>query len=306
MKLSKENQERLEIKLDILEKGDDIFLDEIKKLEKSFFSKVLSIIRGFSTKGGKLVNDDTNNQLLLKLRGRLREALADSTLESKTRQFLTNFDKVKDLNRDLLVDINKVSYSKIESLVNTTQREYVEELTRGLLSQDAQDVGMIKPVQKIMFRQITTGISVSEAENELRRFIKTDEDGLGHLSRYVRTYAMESINRFNGEINHQAAVEFDLDGFSFVGSLIANSHVNCRQMINGTGSLGDYMITDGINEGLYRISDLPKMISIMKSRLSWGKKTTPLVNTNNYFVYRNHWGCRHEILPVRLLDEDTN
>ena len=302
MKLSDDIRKKLEIKLDILENGDDIFLDEIKKLEKSFFSKVLGILRKFSTKAGKLVNDETNNQLLLKIREGLVTALKESTLTSKTRQFLTNFDKVQELSKDILEDVSKVSYSKIASTVNATQKEYVEELTSALLSQKAQDAGMIKPVQKIMFRQITTGISLKQAEDELRNFIKTDERRLGHLSRYVRTYAMDAINRFDGEINQQAQAEFDLDGFSYVGSLIATSRPFCRHIIEGSGALSKYEIKGGINDGLYRVEDLPEIIRYGRGTRGFIRDTTP----QNFFVLRGGYGCRHSIIPVRLLEEDEN
>ena len=281
----------LEKLVELLDHADDDFLDEIKKSQSTIFSAIKKILSKFSVKNGKLDKGDaTNRQLLLKVKRDILKALSNSTYPGKVKKYLSDFDKVTDLNKSVM---SSVMTNRLSDLITQEQKDTVRQITLALLSEDAIEANLAIPIRKIMYRHITAGISVKQAEEELRTYIQGNEKA-GAFERYVRTYARESLSRYDGTITQMVVNDTDAPYFRIVGSLIKTSHINCVEMVNETGVLGAY----GLGRGVYPSEKLPEMLEIMQNRSGFVEGTTE----DNYFVNKNHWGCRHKFLPVYELD----
>lgn len=96
-------------------------------------------------------------------------------------------------------------------------------------------------------------------------------------------------------INQRIADEYKLDAFRIVGSLIKTSQEVCIHMIRETGPFADMAIN-----GKYPMDLLPKIVNIVKGY----KGAVAGLDESNYFIFRNHWGCRHVFIPTRFTDSD--
>lgn len=66
-------------------------------------------------------------------------------------------------------------------------------------------------------------------------------------------------------------------------------------MINETGPFADMAVN-----GKYPMDQLPKIVNIVKGY----KGAVAGLDESNYFIFRNHWGCRHVFIPTRYTDSD--
>ncbi len=101
--------------------------------------------------------------------------------------------------------------------------------------------------------------------------------------------------RYDGMINQRIADEYKLDAFRIVGSLIKTSQEVCIHMIRETGPFAEMAIN-----GKYPMDLLPKIVNIVKGY----KGAVAGLDITNYFIFRNHWGCRHVFIPTRFTDSD--
>lgn len=273
-------------KEDIITNSFNVFIDAVEKIENKVFTEIMDFIKSFvdKPKGAKL---STINK-------KLKEILNPSVFKSPTREYLKNFDQVETITKKILEKENDLDLSDFD--LSDEKKLAIETITKGLLSQDMIDVNLQAPLRKILYRYSTTNITLKAAELEIKEFVTNTSNGAGFAERYVKTLAIESLSRFDGTINQRIATDFKLDAFRIVESLIATSEQQCIHMIKETGDLGNLAIN-----GKYATSDIPKIIRILKKDYKGVNKD---LNETNYYELRNHWGCRHQFVPTKLLDRD--
>ena len=284
------DQRELEI---ILDKADDTFLASVRSFQQTLFASVRRIISRFS-RNGTLENDDsTRRQLLLSLRTEVRRLIDGSDYADSVRNYLLNFDEAQILKTRITEGLKGSALNReLSALLTEEKRQAIQAVQFSLLSDNIIDAQFVTPLRRILTRQITLGISEEEAVRELREFIVGNQSA-GYYERYVRTIARESISRYEGLTTQLILEQTGASYFRISGTLINNSHINCSEMINGTGRLGRFHIGGGI----YPICVLDEMLTIMRGRSGFVSGT----NQSNYFVNRNHYGCRHLFSPVFTL-----
>lgn len=277
-------------KLETVEMSDDKLVKDIAGTEVSIFNKVIELLRTFSTKAGKFVEEATNSKILLRLSNEIFDVFEKSTYKPKVEKFFLDFDKVDALNAEMHEGLSGV---KIKDLgLTTSKREAINALSKNLLNKATIESNLINPLRRIMYRGITTGASFSDVEFELRQFIKGDKKTRGYLSRYVGQIARDSLLQYDGLVNQTIADEFEFDAFQITNSLIKSSRSNCVQMINASGRFKSLAVSPGV----YLIKDIDKIIKIAKNRPGWNKLTT----VSNYLQIRNGHNCRHQFIGFRL------
>lgn len=253
--------------------------------------RILDVVLAFFKKNQSLKG---NMSTLSKINKELKKLITPEKFKAPVKEFLRYFDKVERTTLDELAKYNDIDFSKLD--LSAERQLAIEEISLGLLNDDMLEQNMRLPLKKILYRHITTGITIDKAETELKSFILTDKDSLGFAEKYVKTIAQETLLRYDGMINQKAAVEFGMDGFRFVGSNIKTTEPQCRQMTEFNGELGKLAIN-----GKYAVEDLPEIVRILKRDFDGVNKN---LDPSNYFIYRNHWGCRHQVIPTKLLKRD--
>jgi len=286
----------IEEKLTILDTSDKVFAVAVKTVEDSLLQKIIKFLKKFTTRGGNLDKKVKSNQkLLLALNKQIKKILLGTRLQSETGKYLKNFDKIERISKQIISGVNNINAGKLS--LSIEKRLAIEEITEGLLNGTNLNRAIGKPIRKILFRHVTRGSTTALAEKELINHIRGSGGKLGSVSRYVRQLSIDALNRYDGTINQKAVEEFGLDGFRFVGSLIVTSAQSCIEMVLGTGRLGKFM-----KNGKYRVKDIPKIIKILSKMSGFIKGT----NASNYFINRNHYGCRHTLIPTILLSKDKD
>lgn len=265
----------------IISSAYDDLSKAFKGLELSLLKRILSFLKKHRTKR------PTKKQLSA-INTKLNQLINREVLLPSVSKYLKNFDKVEAISKKILqkgTDLDLKDFNLTDE-----KKLFIKEIRNGLLNNGVLRHKLRDPISNILYRYATTNISLEDVEDELRRTLPAN------MERHVRTIARESLSRFDGFINQKVVTEFKLDGFSIVGSLIRTSERQCVEMVRETGKLGAFAVN-----GKYRISDLPEIVRILKREYPGVYKG---LTAENFFIYRNHWGCRHQFIPTRLLERD--
>lgn len=270
-------------KEDLITNSWDAFKAEINNVEERSLAAIIAFLK----------SKNVSQRSLSSINKFLKKELGANKFASPVRKFLKNFDDVERLSKKLNGLENDLDLSEFD--LSDEKALAIEDVVNGLLNPEMVNAKIHAPLRKILYRYSTTNFDLKQAEQELKIFIVGNESS-GFVERYVRPLAIESLSRFDGTINQKVATEFKLDGFRIVGSNIATTQPQCLQMTREVGELGQFAVN-----GKYAMADLPKIVEILKARYPGVYKG---LTKDNFFIYRNHWGCRHQFIPTRLLKRD--
>jgi hypothetical protein len=141
----------------------------------------------------------------------------------------------------------------------------------------------VQPLRDLVYRNVTGGLSLSEAKAQIKEYIQGGNDTTGKLGQYLEQTAIQSVDMYSGIINKKLQEEFDYDGLLMTGSLIDNSSPQCRfaiEKLNGKITKENWSQVEAIG----------------KKQSGWIDGTT----FDNVALNKLHWGCRHNFFPIMI------
>jgi hypothetical protein len=273
---------------DIIEKKDSTIstaesklLDQLGPTEKLIFADIKKLIDKFNVSGGKIEFNDSNVELVNQINQTIVDAIQKSKMPASIREFLRDFDTIKEYNVDVHSKLNGLSTKELEDLINPIQRGVVQQTLDGLTGSGV-DANFIEPVKQGIYKNIVGGATRSDLENFLTAYVIGTPELNGLYSRYVKQVSRDALGQFDGQINSIIAEEFGLDAFRYVGSLIDDSRPQCVRWVGK------------------RILEK----SEMNGEISWannnGSGMIPGTNPDNFLVFRGGYNCRHRAIPFKL------
>lgn len=274
--------------LNIIEKKDSAIdtaesklLEQLGPTEKLIFADIKKLIDKFNVSGGKIEFNDANVELVNQINQTIVDAIQKSKMPASIRQYLRDFDTIKEYNVDVHSKLNGLSTNELEDLINPIQRAMVQQTLDGLTGAGV-DTNFIEPVKQGIYKNIVGGATRSDLENFLTAYVVGTPELNGLYSRYVKQVSRDALGQFDGQINAKIADEFGLDAFRYVGSIIDDSRPQCVRWVGK------------------RVLEK----SEMNSEISWannnGSGMIPGTNPDNFLVYRGGYNCRHRAIPFKL------
>jgi hypothetical protein len=273
---------------DIIEKkdsaintGESKLLEQLGPTEKLIFADIKKLIDKFNVSGGKIEFNESNVELVNQINQTIVDAIQKSKMPGTIREFLRDFDTIKEFNVDVHSKLNGLSTKELEDLINPIQRGVVQQTLDGLTGAGV-DANFIEPVKQGIYKNIVGGATRSDLENFLRAYVVGTPELNGLYSRYVKQVSRDALGQFDGQINAKIAEEFGLDAFRYVGSIIDDSRAQCVRWVGK------------------RILEK----SEMESEINWannnGSGMIPGTNPDNFLIYRGGYNCRHRAIPFKL------
>lgn len=271
---------------EILDEADKGFLSSIQSTAIALYAQLIGIMKKITMTDGKFAPSETDNQILVSINKEINRVFANSTVSSKLAGYLTNFDRIENLNIEYFalqnLDITKLSLSAEKKLI-------IDRITDGLSPTRGLKTNIANPLKTQLYRFVTSGSSLTDAEDYLRTWIKGDGNRAGHLERYVRQLTQDGLSQYDGTINQKVRDEYDMPYFRYVGSVIKTTRKHCSDLVNHAGVFSDLKKVNG----KYRVEDIPAIVRRSKGLPGWNSATTP----ETFFTYRGGYGCRHQIIP---------
>lgn len=181
---------------------------------------------------------------------------------------------------DAIVDFQKnVNDVKVPAL--TTEKKIVIDETIDKMLDNGLNQKFVQPLRDLIYQNVTSGLSLSEARENLKQYILGSKDVSGKLGQYLEQTATQSVDAYSGIINKKLLEEFDYDGLLITGSLIDNSSPQCRYAI------------EKLNGKITR-ENWKEVEAIGKKQSGWIEGTT----FDNLPLNLLHYGCRHSFYPI--------
>lgn len=260
--------------------NNDLF-QSLDPTQQTIFEAVKKHISKMKTEDGKIIFDESNTDMVNEIDQIIANAIKRTRYPVAVQSYLSNWDVINQFNYKVHKDVNDLSKSELENLVNPIQKQLTDQTLTGLTGSGV-NTNFIEPIRQGIFQNIVAGTSISDLEKYLTTYILGNPNVDGLFSRYVKQVSRDALNQYDGQVNAKIAEDFGLDAFRYVGSLIDDSRPQCRRWVNMQ---------------VVQKKDLP-------NELSWatnnGTGMIPGTNTENFAVYRGGYNCRHSAIPFKL------
>jgi hypothetical protein len=274
-------------KLSIMDNADEDFLNSLQPTENAIMKSVAGIINRFDIVDGRLVNNDTNLQLLTALNKEVKKILRDSTYTKKIEPYLRDFDRITELTLEIQDVGNDIKSTKVNP--NPIKKQAIDDLVLGLTGGENVDTNLVKPIRDAMFNAVILGQGQQETRKQLELLITGSGQRSGILKRYAGQIARDSINQYDGTVNAAIAREYGLDAYRYVGSLVDDSRSQCVRWVRE-------------KEGVLPIDTLQSEINLAFNN---GQGMIPGTTPQNFGVFRGGYNCRHAAIPFRMEEKET-
>jgi len=250
------------------------------ELEEEIFLLVKKILRQFDVKDGEFVPDDKSRKILSTLNKEIRKIVSKVAVEDEVMKFIDDFDLIDKNIKAVQQQLNGIEVPK--SIFND-QRAWAIDATVNSLIQSNIDLKFIQPVKQLLYSRVSFGGSVVDAERQLKQIVLGDVGKYGVLQRWIGQIARDTINEYQGTINQQIKVQYDLNAVRYIGGLVEDSRAQCVRWVKEFG-------------GVLRDDQLA-------SEIEWAYKNgsgmKPDTNPSNFCQKRGGYNCIHDAIPVR-------
>ncbi len=237
------------------------------------------IEKQFDFKEGKfIVAEDFVDRLNKVTASIMRRLQLSPKFNGPVSQFVKRFPEIsKEISKFQLAK-NKVQVPAFEAAKKAVIDETMQAfLDRGL------NANFVQPLRDLVYRNATSGLSLSQSRSEIKEYIKGGNDKSGKLKSYIEQTSLQSVDAYSGAINKKLMETFDYNAQIVTGTIIDNSAPQCI-----------YAVQD--LKGIIKKTDWPKV----KDKAT---KKAPLIDGTtfeNLPIMQLHWGCRHSFYPIIL------
>lgn len=276
------------------------FTKSVLNVENRLLDQLLTFILSFNIKEGKFASRISNERTLIEIDRKLEIIWKRSGIKDSLFEFLQDYDLANKLSkqyyRQTLRAPEQKDITRIFRESQPSKARIVNKLSKRLLDFEFVSLNAFDSIREDIYNAIVFNQNVESLSTSIRKTIISTEGANSPILRYVRQVSNDSLLSYERTLHSKMQQEFDLDGFVFGNSIIDTTRKSCMWMVTGTGPLADYAIRPGV----YKWADLPKIYEIVKGSDGWNPKTT----LESYVVFLNGFGCRHVILPIRLIASD--
>jgi len=141
--------------------SENQLLDGFDGIERDIYNSVLKKVKTFDQKDGKIIFDDDTVTGINEINGIVAKSIQDSKYVGKVRDYLRDFETVKQFNFDIHQDVNDLSPDQLGDLINPVQRQIVNQTLQNLTGQGV-NTNFIDPLREGIFKNIVAGTTITD------------------------------------------------------------------------------------------------------------------------------------------------
>jgi len=229
---------------------------------------------------GRIVVKEDFVKRLNDLVGNILKRLQTSTkFTGSVSLFVKRLEDISLAIKEFQQATNKIKVPDFE----TAKKVVIDEIINAMLDSGLNQ-HFAQPLRDLIYRNATTatgGLSLAQAKEMIKEYIKGGKDESGKLHRYILQTAQQGVDLYTGAINKKLMETFDYNALLVTGTIIDNSSPQCRYAI------------DDLN-GKIRREDWPEVRKRATKRFQLVEGTT----FENLPIKLLHWGCRHSFYPM--------
>ena len=263
-------------------------------MQKILFDASIDFIVDFREAGGKLKLD---KRKLAALQSKVDKVIKSSKYQANIEKYLKKYDLIDKLNTEWYKD-NKL---RIDRVIADSEilKEIKLQTFDNLLSNEAIEVNLVKPIVQQLRKDIILGSTYETAKQNLQTLVVDNE----LINRYAGQIATDALNQYDGELNNQVREKFKLTKFYYIGSEIETSRPVCRHMkdkkewtLDELKVVLDEYCPNGIpSEKTEVIETTDAKGNRVKRSVKKGSGMIEGTNVNNFGMLRGGYQCRHRV-----------
>jgi hypothetical protein len=251
------------------------------EIQNEIAALIDEVLNEFDVRGGRFVPETDSAFILATLNRRLRELINASGLRNELIGFLDDFSQIDRNIRAVQSEINGIT---VPGEIFTAQKAWLRDNVINSLLESNVSTYFIQPVKQALYSRIAFGANVNDTEKTIRGLIKGTGGKAGIFERWVGQVARDSIFEYQGAINQQVKVEFELNAIRYVGGLVEDSRPQCVRWVEKYN-------------GIIKDKDLAREIEwAYKNGSGMKPDTTP----QNFCQKRGGYACQHIAIPTRV------
>jgi hypothetical protein len=268
-------------KEDLINSADEQFAEsEWDKIENDVYQAVKRHTNKFETKESEILFSDENVALIASMTIIIAAAIQASFYPEKTKQYLSSFDDVYDINQVIHDKLNDISKKDFDNIIKPILLQNIQITTQNLTG-TGLNTAFIEPLKQGIYKSIVSGAKIEDLDLYLQSFIISNNDRLGHLKKYSTVIARDALFQFDGQINSYLAVKYNFDSYRYVGGIIKDTRPQCVRWSR---------------MGVLKKSDIQKEINWANN---YGSGMIPGTTPETFPVYRGGYNCRHSAIPFK-------
>jgi hypothetical protein len=230
-------------------------------------------------KNGKLQWNTITVLQLSDIKEILKQAYKGTSFVADVKGFTRDYNEIVGYTKDIQSSLNSIDI-KTAPLYNYAKESSTFVQERLLLNiSESEEFG--EKLKTVLLNASVQNLTLKELKTSVTEFLKT-ADNSSKLAKYTTQVTRDALNQFEGQLNSNIAITYDLFGYRYVGSLVADSRPQCRRWVG---------------MGVLPIKELDKEIAWAYAN---GQGMIPGTTSSNFSVFRGGFSCRHNAIPTNL------
>ncbi len=270
---------------DIQKKVDEAvgqFGGNLTVIEKKLLSEIELLLKDLELdNAGRIKTNTANLKKITTIGKKLERIILSKSYLKEVATFARAFSELSSMQSSMYGIRNE----RLSMLERMSIDAVVDNLTESGIK-----ANIVAPVRDMLVRNVVSGGKYTDMMEALRNQIEPmDKDGI--VSRYLKTYTLDSINTFSANYNKIISDIGKYEWFQYTGSLIETSREFCEKMVEKK-----YFHASEIPELLKGHVDDHKCELSPRTGMPHGMKEETTVD--NFTQLRGGWNCGHQIVGL--------
>lgn len=279
----------------IIDEFHDGYIKKVDVSSKKLYDILLRVLAEYSD-GGVL---KPNKRQLAELDYIIKKALQDSGYSKATDTFMGGFSRLEQYND---IYYQKEGLSLSTAIKGSEILSYIQDTTIDSLRKAGAAENILKPLENIIRQDIFLNRTYTQTADLLKEKLVTNSI----ITRHADTIAFDALNKYNGAINNEVRVKYDLKYFFYIGSEIENTRPVCayiRDNYKGAISFDELKVIldkfcpNGIPSEKMITYETVNGVKLTKKMGSGMYTGTTL---ENFCINCGGHQCRHDAKPTRF------
>jgi hypothetical protein len=254
--------------------ADTVYGRQITRIQNALYADVLVILKDLKLDpDGYILQSAENRKLLDQADTKIYEVFRGVLYNKVVSDYVSVITKLDTANQKYFSTFPKFKENRM--FLKSLQQQAIQTVEKNIL-QDGLQAQVINPLSEIMNQNINSGGKFSGFLEQIRNYIRGNEEVEGRAMRYTRTFLKDAL--FNYARTYQIAVTKDLglEWFLYSGGVMDKTRDFCLER---TGRF-------------FTQTEIEKWADE-----DWAGKKQGTTSAT-IFIYCGGWNCGHQLIPV--------
>ena len=258
----------------------DDFSEYLKGVSEDNYKKLETLLRDLTLDKGNIKINVKNLNIITKVKALLRKTLTNREYIKKVNELQDVIDEIGNIQAKYFKDTFDAEEPKV---IEEYQNQAFETVKESLL-RSGTEVNVIQKTVDIVKRNINSGSSFADLNNELKTAMLGDSDTEPRLISYTKQVINDTLHGVARNYNNLMAEKLGLVWYEWAGGLVRHSRPLCIAMVD---------------KHYFHKSEIP---DIIKGNIN-GEKVSlqglyPGTDKDNFVNVCGGYNCEHHATPV--------